>query len=398
MWSRRDFRTKWIAAFSVFLVLMPVWMYLRVFEFRYLTVIKDLLLVFGAGWWLIWSIRNQTVSIRAPPTLFLFLFCPIVFLPTLGLDFVVRARPYVQMLLLVAIPIMAIQLDERHVLRVFHAIVLSSMIFAVIALTHYFIDPTLGISERLVDENVFMTRSGESPSAFLGPRLQSITGNPNNLGLMMLMTALISFGFVSDERFSVRQRVPYIAVFGISVLLVMLSRSRSDIGLLVVCLALFILYTRKWHLAALGIGGVLIGLFANLHQIILVFNRLITQGNPRVRLWQTAIDTYGPNLLIGGNDIAALPGAGVIDSSYLQILIELGVVGLAVFLYLCARLLLNLHRSAWNEKQPFIPLVLLTVLIAILGNIVFRTAIHSFPFNLYFWLFFGLGYGYLTDK
>lgn len=390
------FQSYWISAFSLFLVLVPVWIYLRFFEFRYATILKNLLLVIGFLGWTAWIILERGAKIKLPTILAVFLVFPITLLSITGINYPMRLRPYVEMVVLVTIPILSFDLQSKDIQKIFHYIVGSGIFLGMISLYQYFINPTAFIFDTIIDENLFKTKPGEPLSAFLGPRLQSITGNPNNLGLLMLITSLVSFGYIADKRFTWKQRMPYIVTFILATVLIMLSRSRDDIILLVVGIVIFIVYTRNKILLILGVGGVSVGLLANISQVTEVFHRLFTQGNARTEVWARAFNEFGWGLLFGGNSAVAY--SGVIDSSYLWMMIEIGAIGTITFLILSVSLLTNLHRKAWREWNPAPTLITITTIVAILGSGVFRSLLFNFPFTLYFWLFFAIGYQQLESN
>jgi hypothetical protein len=301
-----------------------------------------------------------------------------------------RVRPYVEMIILVTIPILSFDPQLKYIHKLYKSIAISGLFLAVISLYQYFIDPTALIFESIIDEHIFKSKPGTPLSAFLGPRLQSITGNPNDFGMLMLITSLVSFGYVADKNFSWRQRIPYIVTFVVAVVLIMLSRSRDDIGFLILGIVIFVVYTRNKTLLMFGVGSVSIGLLSNINQVIGVFSRLFRYGNRRTEFWVRIFDEFGWSLLVGGNNAVAY--SGIIDSSYLWMMMEIGVIGTSIFLILSGSLLIGLHKKAWQESNPAPTLISITVIMAILGTGVFRSLIFNFPFTLYFWLFFAIGY------
>ena len=386
----KNFQSYWISAFAVFLALIPLWIYLRFLEFRYATVLKELILVIGFLGWVIWIIQRRDSIIKIPPILAVFLVFPILLLSITGINYPMRVRPYVEMVILVAIPILSFDLQPDDIQKLYHFIIISGLFLAVISLYQYLIDPTALIFEPIIDEHIFKSKPGEPLSAFFGPRLQSITGNPNNLGLLMLITSLVSFGYIADKNFSWRQRTPYIITFVVATVLIMLSRSRDDIVFLIIGIAIFVVYTRNKTLLLFGAGGVSLGLIANINQVVNVFSRLFTHGNKRTEMWASAFDEFGLSLFVGGNN--AVTYSGIIDSSYLWMMIEVGIFGTTIFLVLIGSLLINLHRKAWQESNPAPTLISITVIVAILGSGIFRSLLFNFPFTLYFWLFFAIGH------
>jgi len=399
----------YVSALVVFLTLVPLWTYLKWAAwpalqfggstFYVATVLKELLLIVFFLHWLVRSYRSGSFSLRLSSSILAYFAVVSVALLQAGLvRYPFLVRPYVEMLLLVTVPLLSIELTDRDVYRLLAGLTTGGAITAAFALYHAFGDPNFLITADLLQESVFKTKPG-GISAFFGSRLQSFTGNPNTLGLMMLLTSLLSFGFLFDtEDRDLLVRAGFGVLFALSAVALMLTRSRDDIGLFAVGLALFVvLYRRKTPLAlgSLVFAG---AMFLNLDQILGYFLLLLEHGNPRFEIWAAGVEFYGFDLLHGvGYVDRRFLTSNPFDSTYFRILIQTGVVGLGLFLWINARLLLGLLADVLERGIQTVPITLFVLITVMLGTFAFMTGLFFWPFTLYYWLLIALAVRYLSE-
>lgn len=399
----------YVDSLAVILALIPVWEYVRLLDLfiiripdpvSALTVFKNICLLIFFLHWIVVRVRSVDSKIRFPKTIasYLLIITILLFWSTVTKQLspvrvIYLFRPYMEMLVFVGVPLLALNLSNQDISRLLDSLLVAGSITVVIALYHYYIDPTFLLRSEMIIPSMVKTSPSGSISAFLGPRLQSFTGNPNDLANMMLVTSVLAFGTMLDNQ---RQQY-YRWLSGVLVVLaafvLVLTRSRDDIGMFVVAISLFVLYSRQ-TIALVGGVGFLGGIMVNFGMIRGIFERLLTQGNPRVGRWQSAIDHFGLELLFG---TGVLQNAWVqstsIDSAYLRLLIVSGGVSLGAFLLFNGYLLVNLFRNAFQRTAGSMRgFTIAAAIITLLGVFTFRVGLFVFPFTLYYWLLVALGY------
>jgi len=392
-----------VTAFAVFFALMPLWVYLKFLGYPKIgvvgtqanasTIAKEIALIILFSHWLFTAIRKDQLRLPLPPGLLA--FSPVVIVTLLvgsPSQFVLLLRHYVEMFVLIAVPLLAMDLSREDVHRIFLGLVTGGFLFSIIGLYHYFIDPTFLLEGSLQADLVKGTGGG----AFLGPRLQSIAANPNNLGTIALYTAITAIGFLHKANSTYRRRVLAIVVFVSSAFVLVLTRSRDDIGLLAVGLILFLVLFRRRLPMIVGVCALAGGLAFNWDQILLVFNRLLNQGNPRIKIWFHAIETFGWQLLIGARDYLAYRQENGVDSTYLRLLIQTGALGLALFVLFNVKTTSRLFKNAFKSADYLQGLCGILLLVLLAGFTV-QVTFFSFPFNAYYWITFALGCKLVLD-
>lgn len=391
----------YVLALTVFMALMPLWIFLKYVEWpsvvvsggtiHLATMLKEVFMIIFFGHWLVSAVRNDRAILRILPSLLGFFGFVAVALLQGGLTrYPILLRPYVETFLLVAVPLLSIELDRREVERLLVGVAVGGGITAAVALFHAFVDPQFLLWEWLIREEIVKTR-GEL-SAYFGSRLQSFTGNPNNLGRMMLLTAVVAFGFAfkGSPRENLWRVSTYGTLFAISTVVLMLSRSRDDIVLLAVAIALFVVIKRQKLPLVIGMVIFTFGVLLNFSQISRTFEILLTQGNPRFTTWISGIQYYGWELLTGvgqvGNQFTV---DNPYDSTYFRILLQAGVIGLLLFILVNLRVGLSLSQNVYSDRSG-INMTLLVLLVVMLGTFAFTINLLIFPFSLYYWLVLAL--------
>lgn len=386
----------YITALSGFLALMPVWIFLKWVAWPWVTVMgnqvylatmlkESFLLVFFCHW-LYRTVKHERPRLPIPLSLLGFVGFALLALLQAGIaSYPMLARPYIEMFVLVGVPLLGMDLTPQDVDRLLIGTLVGGAVIALVAVYHAFVDPQLLLTTDWLRDAIF---KGQQTPGYLNARLQSFTGNPNNLGRMMLLTGIVAFGliFSPHARENRVQRGAYAGVFLLSTLVLMLSRSRDDIGFFAAGLLLFILLQRRTR--PLVFGGIVfgVGVWFNLDQIVFTFERLLTQGNPRFDLWLEGVRFYGWDLLSGiGNVNNQFARSHPYDSTYFRLVVQLGVGGLLLFLLLNIRLLQGLTSmlaSGYDHRQA----TLLVLLCVLLGGYLFSVNLLVFPFSLYYWL------------
>lgn len=397
----------YVTALSVFMALMPLWVFLKWVEWpsviiagstlHLATVTKEIVMLVFFLHWLLFSSRSDRVVVRLTPAIIGFFAIVLVGLSQAGLPrYPLLLRPYVETFLLIGVPLLSIDLTERDIERLLIGAAIGGGLAAAVALYHAFIDPQFLLSPELVREDIYKTRGGLS--AYFGPRLQSFTGNPNNLGMLMLITGVTSFGLTLRGSFreNMWNRGMFAGIFILSTTVLMLTRSRDDIGFLAVAIMLFILIQRRRLPLLFGGAAFGLGVVLNLDQILNTFGILLSQGNPRFGLWLSGIQFYGWDLLHGvGNVDNQFTTENPYDSTYFRILLQVGIGGLATFLFINLRVFQELFRSLYIQYDQT-QAILLILLITILGSFLFGVSLLVFPFSLFYWFVLALALRTLT--
>lgn len=399
----------YILALTVFMALMPLWLFLKWVEWPAIvigggtihlaTMLKEVFMITFFGHWLISAVWNDRVILRILPALLgFFAFVAVALLQGGLVRYPMLLRPYIETFLLVAVPLLSIELDRRDAERLLVGVAVGGGVTAVVALFHAFVDPQFLLWKWLIREEIFKTRGGLS--AYFGPRLQSFTGNPNNLGRMMLLTAVIAFGFAfkRSPRGNLRRFIGYGSLFTMSTVVLMLSRSRDDVVFLAIAIALYILIQRRTIPLVFGLVVFGFGIGLNFDQIFRSFQTFVLQGNPRFQIWLDGIQFYGLELLTGvgqvNNQFTAANNP--YDSSYFRILLQVGIGGLALFLLVNFQTTRRLGARLISE-QDYCQETLWVFLVSMLGTFSFTVNLLIFPFSLYYWLVLALSIRFVSD-
>jgi len=399
----------YVLALAVFMAMMPLWLFLKWVEWpsvllggstiHLATMLKEVLMIVFFSHWLVSAVRKDQAFVRVPLALLGFFgFVAMALLQGGIARYPMLIRPYVETFLLIAVPLLSIELSRHDVERLLIGMAVGGGITAVLALFHAVVDPKFLLWDWLIREEIYKTRGGLS--AYFGPRLQSFTGNPNNLGQLMLLTGVLSYGLAFRDSFrsiSIHQLV-FGSIFAISSVILMLSRSRDDIAFLAMGIAIFVIIQRRFIPLLCGALVFGVSFFFNIDQIVGVFERLLSQGNPRFDTWLSGIHFYGWELLTGvgqvENQFRGLNNP--YDSSYFRIIIQTGIGGLLLFILATFGTVSRLLIRSLTEGDSLKSIVLV-LLIVLLGGMLFRVSLLVFPFSIYFWTFLSLGIRLLSD-
>jgi hypothetical protein len=392
---KRDF----VSAFTAFIAFLPLWTYFQVVQWPpipvpgtkayAITLAKEVFLAIAFVIWLS-TIESKQDRLLFPKQLFGYLVLVVVFVTataTRPLGIPLALRPYVEMFVLAAVPLLATSISRSDIEQLLIGFLVAGGVFAVIALLNAFVDPTLLLDSSIIREELF---KGSGPPAYLNGRLQSITANPNDLGQTMVLTSIIAIWFLYGQKYNVHQQGLIVTLLALSLLVLMLSRSRDDIGLLGVGLVLFLVMFREIKTTFAVVSLTVLGFLYNLDQIRFVFKRLLSRGNPRFGKWLDAAEFYGVGIVLGGNRPSQIPNMGTLDSSYMVLLVEVGLIGLIMFLIFNAGLLSGLLYYAKRE-QDHLTAIIAIGLLSLLGTFTFRNTLFSFPIAFYYWVFVALG-------
>lgn len=385
-----------VTAFAVFFALTPLLLYVRFLAYPpisvpgtdayILTLSKEVLLVTLFGHWLFTRARSGDLSFTVPrELLILYMLLVGMLMITAPNQSPLLMRPYVQMFVLIAIPLLSYDLSRRDIQTLLLGFLVAGAVLVTVALYHYFVDPTFMI-DGYVNPNIWISKTS-SETAFYGPRLQSITANPNNLGVASLITSIVALYFVHLKEARTEQRVFAATVLALSSFVVLLTRSRDDIVLLALAFGLFSFFLRNRRVLIFGLLGGTTGLLYKWEQVTNVFLWLVEYGNPRIKIWLLAFDSYGLQLVTGGSTVAKLPA---VDSVYLQLLINVGVIGAFLFVLMNVRLIGQLLRRGYHQTDSQ-AVTIAVALIVLLGVFAVGTQFYNYPFNAYYWAFLALG-------
>lgn len=380
---------------AVFIALMPVWLYLKFLGWPPISVpgVESFIPTLTKEFFLlIWFLNAMVVAAQSeqnrlpiPKMLLAFFFVLLVMLPVVSVRrFPLLLRSYTEMFVLITVPLLVLPVNREDIHRILLGFLVAGGTFAAIGLYHYFIDPTLFLSHGLLNEQIIKGGERVASAAFLGPRLQSITANPNNLAGILLFTSVIALGLLHREKNNRSENL-----FAISVLIgcsftLFLTRSRDDIVFLLIGFGLFFVIYRRVLPTMIGIIGGISGLFVMWDQVVGVFSRLLTRGNPRFDTWATTFETIGIGILTGGRSDAVLDTIGATDSTYLLMLLQIGAVGFGLFLFYNLQLIRGLGSQLLRQPQ-YEEATMFVLLIIMLFAFVFRVMFFSFPFTIYYW-------------
>lgn len=407
-WTRLVVRDH-VRALAVFLAFMPVWFYLQIVDFAVihvpdpvsgLTLLKEGLLVVYFLHWLVVLRPEDEGGIRLTTGMIVFFLVVVVGIgkaAVLGsispVELLFNYRPYVEMFLLVGVPLLSVDLDRNDIRNLLTGFLVGGAGMATVALYHYFVDPYVLLRADAILHNQVKVRPNGEFSALLGPRLQSITGNPNDLANVMLVTSLLTLGFLLESGRRLRQAVPLAGLLFVSLLVLSLASSRDDLVMFGFGLAIVAVHVRRHWATVLGGVFFVVGIWLNSARIVTVFRRLVESGNPRVTRWVSAIEHFGTDLVFGIGTVANEWTASTsIDSTTLRMLIQIGLVGTLAYAVYNARIMVNLSRLVQHARQSrAMPLAILASLVALQGVFVFRVGLFLFPFTAYYWILLALG-------
>lgn len=222
----------------------------------------------------------------------------------------------------------------------------------------------LGITgtESWVDENMFQD---------IKLRVYSTFGNPNVLGEYLVLLIPLSMAFVLRSERPVHKLV-YFCIFAIMAVCMILTWSRGAwLGIMLAVMIFLVLTDKRWLLCALLIVVAIPFVPALLNSGSAIIGRFTSIGNMadsstayRVSIWRSAIDIIKDYWIGGigpGSDAFSLiyknyaaSGADFALHShnlYLQLITELGISGIVVFVMLILRFVKMTAKSYITENR-----------------------------------------------
>jgi O-antigen ligase len=185
--------------------------------------------------------------------------------------------------------------------------------------------------------------------------------NPNYLGAIATLSAVIMLVFVLEKGIDAKLRVLYGAAFLSSCVTILVTESRSSLLALMACIVAYVFLKKKYVLCALAVvGGAslwAIGWFKP--ELFSWSNSLIEVFTVRYEIWQDTFKSFSQNLytaLIGRGPMSYFhvyetEGLGAhhhAHNIFLDTLINVGIVG---FLMYAAIILLFVKRVFANRKR-----------------------------------------------
>lgn len=237
-------------------------------------------------------------------------------------------------------------------------------------------------------------------------RAFAFVGSPNVLGSFLILHISIAFASFMAAQHPVKKRL-YLIITGLSILCLVFTLSR---GAWLVFLAAFILLS-LWLDKRILIALIIMALVTPL-AIPSVYNRMAYMLSPqyitssteggRIGRWTQALEYWraepetglGLGNFGGGAAIAAYPtSAYSVDNFYLKIGTEMGLLGLAAFLYLLLAAVRLCSRALALTKDRYLHILgtgIFVGLLAILGHNLVENMFERPLMATYFWFFLGL--------
>lgn len=273
-------------------------------------------------------------------------------------------------------------LSDREVRVLRGSIVVGGVAVAAVSLAHFF--HSLG--------GDFTARLG------IDPQLGKVA-NPNSLALSLFLPMSLALVGVLTDR-SQRSVWPYLAI-AVMMLAVLLTQSRGAyLGVMVLWLLVFG-SVRRLHvgtiMAILGVVGIV--MWQGLPILVARFtDERFWTGSGRTDIWETgleALKVYWPTgsgigtFASAYNAAAPFAGARYVHAGdmdahniYLQMGVELGLVGLLLFLGMVVTLFRELRRADRRRESPVSPVLLRAALLGLLVGALFTGVIRA----KFFWL------------
>lgn len=237
-------------------------------------------------------------------------------------------------------------------------------------------------------------------------RVYSTFENPNLLAEYLIMIFPVSLGLIFYNKDFIKKIVFAIASFIILITIGLTYSRGSWIGLAFSIVVFFLLINWKLLLGLIPLG--IAGLFvmpASIIQRIQTIGSLQDSSNfYRYSLWTKAIEIV-KDFWFSGIGIGYIPFQNIsylyitnmapyhTHNTYLQIAIEMGLLGLLVFFILIFRTLKSSIRVVLNSKEKYYSIFVSAYIASISGVLIHGIAEHIF-FNpkiiLTFWLTFGV--------
>ncbi|MBP7061121.1 MAG: O-antigen ligase family protein, partial [Candidatus Moranbacteria bacterium] len=314
---------------------------------------------------------------------------------------------------------------------VVRALVLGAFAMSIVALVLFFLQFVFGVA------NVFSVLTSSILPVFLGTSFgQAVASYPSLLVNISGHTLLRASGVFPDPHmFSYymgmaiplaiysaykKRNIFWLVVVGTLLLADLLSFSRGGYIGLVAGLGVFALplgtrlftgdfwKTSRRRIVAVGLVAIVAGsIFSPLGgRIQSIFSQQDGSNIERLRLWQEALGHISTRPFLGvglGNyPLLVKPGVSYREpiyahNLYLDITLELGVLGLLCFLGLCGSILWRLGKIYTTTGDAF-PLALLASLTVFLGHSFFETPLFSVHILSLLFLLFAIGVSYQYDE
>lgn len=248
-----------------------------------------------------------------------------------------------------------------------------------------------------------------------GFRLKSTFAHPNVFAFYLVLIIPLLFYFIKSMAPS-NNDLPKFALFGYLILLaglLLLTKTRSAWA---VCLLTFLLYgaffERRYlaYLFVMGVIALCIPAVRERFTDLATGNQVVTYGRLnsfawRLYIWKSALHWMKPVSYILGNGLQSFrefskvffPSAGQAEwgahSVYVQLVFEIGAVGVAAFLTLFGSVLAELKKIIRFDRLLafFMVMVVVNFLISSLSD----NMLDYLSFNWYFWFTIGVGCAYL---
>lgn len=251
------------------------------------------------------------------------------------------------------------------------------------------------------------------------------TSGPFQLGLYLMIVLLLILTILKGNIVSLPLRLIITALFILQIILLLMTRTKGNwIGLLLGVFALFIIQSRNPVRAAIRLsiftllgGAILLFVLSQTSGVVLsVLNdALFAITHPlqaptfifRIALWQeTIIPAIQQNPFLGYGTSSAGEGLSNLyegtsslyfasHNLYIKVWIEMGLVGLFVFLWVVGASLLKGFRQlscpiiVHRETTLLLQWGIAVVIAFLVGGIVIPT-LDAYPPNYYFWLLLGM--------
>lgn len=225
-------------------------------------------------------------------------------------------------------------------------------------------------------------------------RLSASFSHPNSLGAYLAMVIPINFALMYQEK-----KWFYLVNLPVLFSVMILTYSRGAWMALVSTLFVFSLIKDK-RLTALFLVLIFVLVFSLpdplVHRMKDIFNLTNITTQMRFEQWMGAWTLFreSPWLGHGLKSFSLLSQKGYVHNGYLQILVEMGILGLASFLWAIGIFLI----ASLNSKRSSLHLGIGCAVLACVVHSVSDTILYSIPTATLFWLMFGLGQTELSSS
>lgn len=217
-------------------------------------------------------------------------------------------------------------------------------------------------------------------------------GEPNTFGgYLVLMLAVVAGLYLTSESFERKWLFFLLAVVTVLPLLFTLSRA-SYLALIPLAGSLLVYSQRKLFLAAIFASSLVLAPFllpkAVVGRVFFTFSqryhpaqaqvagiRLDTSASERIRAWQDVVLADWPKHPVFGYGVT---GYHFVDSQYLRVLAETGLVGLVAFLWLQISLFRRARDVLRRTKDPLFKGITLGFVAGLMGLIVHSIGTNTF--------------------